>query len=179
MPDPERDLEKGVDSSTQLVLHDDNTFDHRQHSNNSSHTTLRNSNTGGSTSELNVEAKFEPALHHELDLRKDLQAIEASPLSDELPSLKLFSWSRYAVLNVYRRLFSIVFFGNIAAFIWFMLQSRSPLGTVNAAAANLLALGLARQPLVVNLLFLIFGNVPRRAPLRLRRVCAKVYCYGG
>lgn len=50
---------------------------------------------------------------------------------------------------------------------------------MNATAANLLALGLARQPLVVNALFYTFGLLPRSAPLPLRRLAAKMYCYGG
>ena len=80
---------------------------------------------------------------------------------------------------MYRRLFSLVFLGNLAAFIWVIIEEQSPLNLINAAAANILALGLARQPLVINLMFKVFGAIPRSAPLRLRRWCAKIYCYGG
>lgn len=86
---------------------------------------------------------------------------------------------RYFILNVYRRLFSFVFIANLVIFIVIMTRDRSPLGLVNATAANLLTCGLARQPLVVNALFVIVCSIPRCAPLRLRRIAAKVYHYGG
>ena len=86
---------------------------------------------------------------------------------------------RYVVFSMYRRLFSLVFLGNIVAFGWVMANNQGLPNFVNAAAANLLAAGLARQPLVVNTLFLVFASIPRSAPMRLRRFCTKIYCYGG
>lgn len=145
----------------------------------SSVSTLLGSINSSNASNLNVEAVFESALHHEFKLRQDLKELEALPLHDNFPGVKPLAWSRYAIINVYRRLFSLVFLGNLAAFIWIMVKHRSPSTLINAASANLLALGLARQPLVVNTLFKVFGAVPRSAPLWLRRLCAKIYCYGG
>lgn len=90
-----------------------------------------------------------------------------------------FSAIRYTILDIYRRLFTLVFCANIAVFIAIMVTDRKLLALGNAAAANLLACGLARQPLVVNSIFLIVCSIPRSAPLRLRRIASKVYHYGG
>lgn len=87
---------------------------------------------------------------------------------------------RYTFLNIYRRLFTVVFGVNAIAFILVMaLADRKLLALGNAAASNLLACGLARQPLVVNLMFLAACKIPRSAPLRLRYIASKVYHYGG
>ncbi|KAL4802220.1 hypothetical protein BDV18DRAFT_154300 [Aspergillus unguis] len=86
---------------------------------------------------------------------------------------------RYTFLNIYRRLFTLVFLANIAVFIYVLVADRKVLALVNAAAANLLACGLARQPLVVNTIFYTVCSVPRSAPLWLRRIASKVYHYGG
>jgi hypothetical protein len=142
-------------------------------------TTLRNNSTSGSASESDIETIIAPKIQHDLELRQDLKDVEAAPISEGYPDVKPFAWSRYAMASVYRRLFSLVFLGNLAAFIWIMIKERRTLDLVDAVAANLLAVGLARQPLVVNLLFIIFGSIPRCAPMWLRTRCAKVYCYGG
>ncbi|PGH28280.1 hypothetical protein AJ80_00171 [Polytolypa hystricis UAMH7299] len=60
-----------------------------------------------------------------------------------------------------------------------MATDRSVTVFVNAAATNLVVCGLARQPVVVNAIFLATCAIPRSAPLRLRRIAAKVYHYGG
>ncbi|RHZ52684.1 integral membrane protein TmpA [Aspergillus thermomutatus] len=86
---------------------------------------------------------------------------------------------RFIALDIYRRLFSLVFLANLAVFIAIMTTDRKLLALVNATAANVLACGLARQPLVVNAIFVIVCSIPRSAPLRLRRIAAKVYHYGG
>ncbi|KAJ5121479.1 uncharacterized protein N7515_009440 [Penicillium bovifimosum] len=92
---------------------------------------------------------------------------------------KLFASTRYAILTLYRRLFTLVFCANLALFVVIMTTDQTLLALVNATAANLLACGLARQPLVVNAIFLIVCSIPRSAPLPLRRIAAKVYHYGG
>ncbi|KAL3473001.1 hypothetical protein BJX99DRAFT_234546 [Aspergillus californicus] len=86
---------------------------------------------------------------------------------------------RYTILNIYRRLFSLVFLANIGVFVYVMVSDRKLLALVNATAANLLACGLARQPLVVNTIFVTVCSIPRSAPLWLRRIASKVYHYGG
>jgi hypothetical protein len=146
----------------------------------SSVSTLQGSRRSSKSFEdLNPEAHIKPSLHNELKSRNDMNDLEALPLNDRLPDVKRLAWSRYIMMNIYRRLFSLVSFGNLAAFIWVIIKDRSSSALINAAAANLLALGLARQPLVVNFLFTVFGAIPRSAPLRLRRLFAKIYCYGG
>lgn len=92
---------------------------------------------------------------------------------------KPFASLRYALLSTYRRLFSLVFIGNAAAFIFITVRKRFLLDFINASAINLLACGLSRQPLVVNALFRLFCAVPRSAPLRLRHLACKVYHLGG
>lgn len=96
-----------------------------------------------------------------------------------LPEPKRLAGLRYAILTIYRRLFTMVFFANLGVFVAVMVADRTLLALVNATAANLLACGLARQPLVVNTIFKVVCAMPRSAPLPLRRVAAKVYHYGG
>lgn len=90
-----------------------------------------------------------------------------------------FSYVRHQLLNVYERLFSLVFLGNLAAFVVVMCREQKVTDMVNAAAANLLVCGLSRQPLVVNALYLTFCAIPRRAPLRLRLMATKIFHFGG
>lgn len=97
----------------------------------------------------------------------------------ELPKKSRFASIRYTILDIYRRLFTLVFCANVAIFIAIMVTDQKLLALGNAAAANLLACGLARQPLVVNSIFLVVCSIPRWAPLRLRRIASKVYHYGG
>jgi hypothetical protein len=91
---------------------------------------------------------------------------------------------RHTTFNVYRRLFSIVFLGNMIAFIIMLVKMRtvsqlslSDLAT--AASANFTVAILIRQDYIVNLLFRTCWLVPHSAPLRLRRMLAKVYENGG
>lgn len=96
-----------------------------------------------------------------------------------LPEPKRLAWLRYTVATIYRRLFTLVFCANIGVFVYVMLSERKLIALVNATAANLLACGLARQPLVVNSIFRVVCSVPRSAPLFFRKWVAKVYHYGG
>ena len=102
---------------------------------------------------------------------------------------------RHTLLNVYRRLFSLVFLGNMIAFIYFVVQwwrtappagkhssvsSRIPLSALStAASANILVAILIRQDYIVNLLFKSLWWLPHSWPLRIRRMAAKVYENGG
>ncbi|KAJ5489029.1 hypothetical protein N7539_003919 [Penicillium diatomitis] len=92
---------------------------------------------------------------------------------------KRFAFMRYGILTLYRRLFTLVFCSNVGLFIWIMISRHKLLALVNATAANLLACGLARQPLVVNSIFRIVLAIPRSAPFALRHMACKVYHYGG
>lgn len=90
-----------------------------------------------------------------------------------------FATLRYGLLNTYRRLFGLVFMCNLIAFIVIMARKRLLLDCINACAINLLVCGLARQPLVVNALFVSLCAIPRSAPLRLRHLACKVFHLGG
>lgn len=97
-----------------------------------------------------------------------------------------YRWLRWNFGSVYRRLFSLVFSINMAALLWFLMSTgkgNAKMFTfqacIKAVSANLLVALLCRNEHVVNALFLLFGTWPRRAPLFLRRLFAKVYSYGG
>jgi len=86
---------------------------------------------------------------------------------------------RYGVFTTYRRLFTIVFCVNLAVFLWVMISNRKLLALVDAVAVNLVACGLARHPMVVNLIYRVVCSLPRSSPLFLRRIAAKAAHYGG
>ena len=99
---------------------------------------------------------------------------------------RIFRRLRHNLLSVYKRLFSIVFIGNMIAFIIELVVHRNstpfgpPLGNVaTATAANILAAILIRQENVVNSLYAIFCWTPHWVPLRIRRMVAKLYHFGG
>jgi hypothetical protein len=100
------------------------------------------------------------------------------PIPDPLESPK-YAKIRYTIFTIYHRLFSIVFLANLAVFIAVVIKDRTLTDYVNAAAANLLGVGLARQPLMVNFIFKCACCLPTSAPLRLRRLAAKIFHYGG
>jgi succinate dehydrogenase hydrophobic anchor subunit len=129
--------------------------------------------SGVTLTEAVFEKAGQPQAGAALSKQFDLEA------QAEVPKRSRFASIRYTVLDIYRRLFTLVFFANVAAFIAIMVTDRKLLALGNAAAANLLACGLARQPLVVNSIFLVVCSIPRSAPLRLRRIASKVYHYGG
>lgn len=91
---------------------------------------------------------------------------------------------RYTYFSIYRRLFSLVFLGNLAVLTWLLVKHRGidtiPLQTLGVAgASNITFAILVRQEWVVNSLFQFFGSCPQWAPLRIRRIIAKVYHLGG
>ncbi|KAH6644904.1 hypothetical protein BKA67DRAFT_527335 [Truncatella angustata] len=55
------------------------------------------------------------------------------------------------------------------------------LGTlcINMAAGNAMVCTAIRSPLIINGLFMVFGAIPRSAPLWIRRRAAKIYHFGG
>ncbi|KAJ4418786.1 hypothetical protein N0V82_005351 [Gnomoniopsis sp. IMI 355080] len=127
-----------------------------------------------STSALNVEKPVGGVLNIKDPASSDMEGDSRlkSPHSKRLATL------RYTILNTYRRLFSLVLLGNIAALI-LIVRRRVLIDCINASAFNLLACGLARQSLVVNALFRLFCLVPRGAPLRLRHLVCKIFHIGG
>lgn len=118
---------------------------------------------------------------------KNMGAVEGTSPSPQidleaqtvLPDKKPLAGFRYALFTIYRRLFSLVFLANIGVLISVLVTDRKLIALVNATAANLLACGLARQPLVVNSIFFLVCSIPRSAPITLRKLAAQVYHYGG
>lgn len=111
---------------------------------------------------------------------------------DEMPRLpykrerKVWRMMRHNFYTVYQRLFSVVFIGNMIAFVIELVLHRNsrpfgpPLGNVaTAAAANILGAILIRQENVINGLYTIFCATPHWMPFRIRRMVAKLYHFGG
>ncbi|KAK7994966.1 integral membrane protein TmpA [Apiospora arundinis] len=109
----------------------------------------------------------------------EVMEVTGAPGESPTTETKPLSFIRYKALNTYRRLFSLVFLGNLAAFVFVAVKGASPTILIDAVAANLLASGLARQPLMVNLLFRALCLIPHSAPLRLRRLACKIFHLGG
>ncbi|OBT85314.1 hypothetical protein VE02_07819 [Pseudogymnoascus sp. 03VT05] len=91
---------------------------------------------------------------------------------------------RHTYMAVYQRLFSVVTILNAIAFVCILTmvdlnkpQLLSSLAT--AAAANILVAILMRQEYVINFVFKTCWMIPHWAPLRVRRMLAKVYEFGG
>lgn len=111
---------------------------------------------------------------------------------DQLPNLpqkrgrKIWRGLRYNILAVYQRLFSVVFLGNMIAFIIEVVLHRHsqpfgpPLGNLaTAVAANVMGSILIRQEYVINSLYNLFCWTPLWMPLRIRRAVSKLYHFGG
>jgi hypothetical protein len=105
---------------------------------------------------------------------------------DELPQKKFnkaFRALRWTWLTIYHRLCLIVLLPNIIVMISLAARHnlfKIPMSAMaTAVAANTAAATLMRQELVVNLLFTLVAKCPRSAPLRIRRVLAKIYHMGG
>ena len=90
---------------------------------------------------------------------------------------------RWTFLSVYRRLNLLVLLPNVVAMVVLGVQHNllnlSHDAVATAVAANITASVLIRQELVINLLFIIFSNLPKSLPLRIRRLSAKIYHLGG
>lgn len=93
---------------------------------------------------------------------------------------------RYTLFAVYQRLFSLVFIGNMIALIVVLAINRShqpsgpSLGNLSTAtAANVTVTVLIRQDFIINALYAVSCWTPHSFPLRVRRLVAKVYEFGG
>jgi hypothetical protein len=98
---------------------------------------------------------------------------------------RFYRFFRWNFGSVYRRIFTLAFLGNIAVLAFLLVQTLiggprlTAQGAASAVAANLLTAMVVRNEHLVNALFLVFGTWPRRFPLAMRRLFAKVYSYGG
>ncbi|TFK35133.1 hypothetical protein BDQ12DRAFT_324483 [Crucibulum laeve] len=84
--------------------------------------------------------------------------------------------------STYRKIFSIIFFANLATFIALIVKANgTPLApdVASAASANLMVCILFRQENFVNLCYEICVSAPHSLPLAIRRRLAKVFHYGG
>ncbi|KAL8649913.1 MAG: hypothetical protein Q9226_005372 [Calogaya cf. arnoldii] len=93
---------------------------------------------------------------------------------------------RHNYVTVYQRLFAICFAANMIALVVLLAATRHSKpwgpdrgGVATAAAANVLAAFLIRQESVINSLYSICCATPWWFPLRLRRIIAKFYHFGG
>ncbi|KAK9452446.1 hypothetical protein V1511DRAFT_200815 [Dipodascopsis uninucleata] len=112
-------------------------------------------------------------------LASSAELVNISTPDTQVHNVQKLTIIRYVVLDIYRRLFSIVLLVNIALLIFVLLTGDKLRALVNAAGANLMACGLARQPIIINLIFWIVCAIPRTWPFRIRRIAASVYHYGG
>ena len=95
-----------------------------------------------------------------------------------------YMWLRYYLFTMYRRLFSVVFIGNLAAML-IIFSYRRTLNNLQlsdlaiATASNITVNLLMRQEHVINFLFKVACSAPTWMPLLIRRNCAKVFHIGG
>lgn len=97
---------------------------------------------------------------------------------------RLLRHARHTFINVYRRLFSLIFIINLvgAAILVSRMHQRiaPPLNDLaTATSANILLAVLIRQDYVINLIYRVCWSVPHRMPLGFRRMLAKCYEFGG
>ena len=107
----------------------------------------------------------------------------------QLPSKrerKIWRRLRYTLFAVYQRLFGIVLVANLISIITVLTtrRNRQPPGPslgnlATATSANLTVTILIRQEMVINALYTICCWTPHWFPLRIRRLVAKVYEFGG
>ncbi|KAL2136965.1 hypothetical protein VTI74DRAFT_11147 [Chaetomium olivicolor] len=114
----------------------------------------------------------------------ETHGLDSSPLPPK-KGPRFYRYLRWSFGSLYRRIFGLVFFGNIAALtvlvaryitsgVGFTYQQAS-----TAVTANILAAMLVRNEHVVNAMFWVFGTWTRNLPLSIRTLVAKVYSYGG
>ncbi|KAI1085510.1 hypothetical protein F5B20DRAFT_5953 [Whalleya microplaca] len=116
------------------------------------------------------------------------QLAEGNP-SPALPpkrGTQLYRWLRWGFGSVYRRIFTLVYLVNLAVLA--VLIGHEALGQKDgltydnasiAVSANLLASLFVRNEHIVNAMFIVFCTWSKHAPLPVRRLCAKIYSYGG
>ena len=153
-----------------------------QHSARTAITTLTSVDSHDSYQPSNETAGLEltKPLHYGTKVETDTSDLDLvlPPLPEGFNSAG-YSCLRYKILTVYRRLFSIIFVLNAVAFGIVLSRGQLLTDFVNAATANLMISGLARDPLIINAMFICLCSIPRCAPLPLRRLAAKGYHYGG
>ena len=110
----------------------------------------------------------------------------------EIPALpckkerRIWRRLRYTILAVYQRLFTIAFTANIIGLIIVLVRARNhhpsgpPIGALATATSVNVTVAIAmRQEYVINALYDICCLTPHSWPLRIRRLIAKLYEFGG
>ncbi|MCJ1334936.1 hypothetical protein MMC09_000202 [Bachmanniomyces sp. S44760] len=137
------------------------------------------------------EVKFEPVLHNptaDVELEAPISSISEIP--QELVALptkrERRGWRqmRHIYFGTYQRLFTVANAANAVAVIVLLSQSRhgvSPTSSslATAAAVNLVVTVAVRQEYFFNSVLHLALLTPRSAPLRLRRMLARVHHYAG
>lgn len=115
-----------------------------------------------------------------------IQDLESQLPLPEKSQNRIIRHARHTFGNVYRRLFSLVFLFNMIGLGVLLGRYKNQLSNptllshlATAASVNILVAILARQDYIVNFLFRLTWLIPLSTPLRLRRILAKVYEYGG
>ncbi|KAL2192151.1 hypothetical protein L209DRAFT_795903 [Thermothelomyces heterothallicus CBS 203.75] len=118
----------------------------------------------------------------------EAHGLDSSPLPPKRSSIRAYRFLRWNFGSVYRRIFTLVYLGNMAALAVFVARrakSGDPSAFTHqqastAATANILAAVIVRNEHVVNALFWVFVSPWTRVmPLHARTLAAKVYSYGG
>ena len=112
--------------------------------------------------------------------------LDTSPLPPKKGS-RFYRYLRWNFGSVYRRIFCLVYLGNIVALAALIARHIISAGQSKltyqqasiAVTANILAAMLVRNEHVVNAMFWVFGTWTKTLPLRIRTLAAKVYSYGG
>ena len=125
-------------------------------------------------------------VHHQATSSTSTSSTVPFEKEDDLPRkkhIKAFRALRWMWLTIYHRLCLLVLLPNVIIVVTLAAQhnwSKIPLPHMaTAVAANTAVAILVRQESVINLLFILVASCPRRAPLRIRRLLAKIYHMGG
>ncbi|KAJ5091915.1 NRPS-like enzyme [Penicillium alfredii] len=88
-------------------------------------------------------------------------------------------WLKYRILIVYRKLFSVIWFANLAVLIVLLsIPSINRAWLTTVALANLIIAIVIRQDFIINLIFAYCCSIPKSWPFAIRRRIAKVYYLG-
>ncbi|KAH6838337.1 hypothetical protein B0I37DRAFT_440000 [Chaetomium sp. MPI-CAGE-AT-0009] len=112
--------------------------------------------------------------------------LDTSPLPPK-KGPRFYRYLRWNFGSVYRRIFCLVYLGNIIALGVLIARHAISKEQSNftcqqasiAVTANILAAMLVRNEHVVNAMFWVFGTWTKTLPLWVRMLAAKVYSYGG
>ncbi|KAF9003017.1 hypothetical protein BDQ17DRAFT_1481204 [Cyathus striatus] len=116
---------------------------------------------------------------------KPKELVADPTIRDALPEKTGNRLTRYLGHNffsTYRKIFTVIFFANLAAFIAFVVKTKGApeaADVASATSANLMIAILFRQENFVNLVYEICVAAPHSLPVSIRRKLAKVFHYGG